>query len=57
MNANIIILLLHLIQISLKFYEEIRYLIRVPQKSCKKNVVLSAIPNTKDEKKLYAEIY
>lgn len=57
MNTNIFIPALHLFQISPKFWEETRRLMIVPQKPCKKKVVLPAIPIIEEEEELYAEIH
>ena len=56
-NTNIVILALHLFQILPKFQEEIRRLMTVPRKSCKKKVVPSAILIEKEEEINYADIH
>lgn len=60
MNTNIILVTLYLFQISLKFEEEAKHLMTIPQKPRKKKVVPSTISSTisiiKKEEELYINI-
>lgn len=55
MNTNVVIPALDLFQILLKFRKEIRRLITVPWKPCKKKVISPTIPVVDNKNELYAE--